>query len=233
MLKRYERKKRRNTILLLDDEDKLLEALSKYLKIKNFNVLTASSVRMALQLIKKISPDLLIVDVMIPLETGYDFVSSLKKINNQSNIPFIFLTGKGMTHDRIKGYSMGCEGYITKPFDPEELVTVINNIISKNKKLTHMEKIKCKIKKIRFILEEKNSIYIQFTPREKTILIEMTKGVSNKQIADNMKTGLRNVESYVTRILRKTMCKNRVELIKFSYRFHKYLKANDGNRTRE
>nr|ASO75858.1 TctD-like protein [Storeatula sp. CCMP1868] len=219
--------------MLIDDEERLLDALCRYLNSKGFNVLTAKSTAIAINLLTNFKPDILIVDVMMPEKNGYDFIYWLKKDKDLKNIPFIFLTAKGMTQDRIKGYKLGCQGYITKPFDPEELISVIENIISKNEDFNNIEQIKNEIKSIRLILENVNSNYIQFTPREKDILLEIINGQSNANIAKIKEISIRNVEKYVTRILYKTNCKNRIELIKFSYKFYKQLRANDGNRTRE
>ena len=221
------------TVLLIDDEAKLLEALSKYLESKGIIVFTAESTKKALEILEKKVPDLLIVDVIMPDQTGYDFIYRLKTNKRFTTIPFIFLTAKGMAKDRIEGYSLGCRAYITKPFDPEELITVINNIIIETKDISNIKHISAEIKRLRLILENKNKNYIHFTPREKIILLEIIEGKSNQEIGKKIQIGTRNVEKYVTRLLNKTNTKNRAELVKSSYRFHKYLRANDENRTRE
>ena len=223
----------RITIMLVDDEEKLLEALRKYLESQGFNVITAESTDIALDILETSIPDILIVDVMMPKKSGYDFISELNNIKSFQTIPFIFLTAKGMTQDRIKGYKMGCQGYITKPFDPEELISVVDNIILQNKNFNNIQKIRNEIKRIRLILENKNNNYIQFTPREKSVLLEIIKGESNKNIANKIQISVRNVERYVTRLLYKTKSQNRTDLVRFSYKFYKSLRANDGNRTRE
>ena len=129
------------TVLLIDDEKKLLEALSGYLESKGIVVLSAQSTKQALQILKHKVPDLLIVDVIMPEQTGYEFITRLKRNKHFTTIPFIFLTAKGMTKDRIEGYRLGCRAYITKPFDPEELISVIDNIIIETKNIdTHISK---------------------------------------------------------------------------------------------
>lgn len=231
--KSSEKKSPKIQIMLIDDENSLLDALSKYLEHQDFNVLKANSINKALNLLEISTPDILIVDVMMRGKNGYDFIDSLKNSISYNAIPFIFLTAKGMTQDRIKGYKLGCSAYITKPFDPEELISVIENIIFQHNNLNDIEKIKGEIHKIRLILENKNKNYIQFTPREKSILLHIINGENNQAIAKKIKTSVRNVEKYVTRLLHKTNSRNRIDLIRFSYKFHKNLRANDGNRTRE
>ena len=221
------------TVLLVDDEIKLLEALSKYLESRNISVLIASSTAEAIILLKNKIPDIFIIDVIMPDQTGYDFVKKLKENNRFATTPFIFLTAQGMIKDRIKGYRLGCRAYITKPFDPEELISVINNIILETKDISNISNIRNEIKRIRVLLENKNTNYLKLTPREEIILLEIIEGKSNKDIAQKTKTTIRNIEKYVTRLLSKTNTKNRTALVKFAFRFYKSLRANDENRTRE
>jgi DNA-binding NarL/FixJ family response regulator len=234
MLKTFSLRRNTNvTVMLIDDDEKLLESLCKYLESKEFKVLTAHSSETGLSVLEKIIPDILIVDIMMPQKSGYDFIISIKTSKRLRAIPFIFLTAKGMTQDRIKGYRLGCRAYITKPFDPEELISLIKNNVSQNKNINNIRNITTEIRRIRIIIENKNMIHITFTSREKSILVHIINGKTNKDIAKNIKIGIRNVEKYVTRLLDKTHSKNRTELVKFAYKFYKEIRANDGNRTRE
>nr|BDA97817.1 TctD-like protein [Rhodomonas sp. NIES-698] len=210
-------------VLLLDDEVNLLFALSNYLESRGFLVMTATSSQEAIELLQNNIPDLFIIDVMMPHQNGYDFILEVKKSALFSSTPFIFLTAKGMKKDRIKGYKMGCRAYITKPFDPDELLIIINNIFFETKDITNIKKISGEIRKIRLTLENKNMNYIKFTPKEKQILLEILKGKSNETIGKCMKTSTRNIEKHVTRILSKTENKNRIGLIKFAYKFYNAL----------
>lgn len=221
------------SVLLVDDEVKLLEALSRYLESQGIFVLTAESTQAGLEILKHYTPDILIVDIIMPLATGYDFIAEIKKNKRFARTPFIFLTAKGMVKDRIQGYRLGCRAYITKPFDPEELITVIKNIIIETKDLNNIKQIRNEIRRIRLLLENKNSSYIRFTPREKIILLEVIEGTSNQEIGKKINISTRNVEKYVTRLLDKTETRNRTDLVKHAYKFYKYLRANDENRTRE
>nr|BDA98783.1 TctD-like protein [Rhodomonas sp. NIES-1730] len=207
-------------VLLLDDEVNLLFALSNYLESRGFLVMTATSSQEAIKLLQHNIPDLFIIDVMMPHQNGYEFILEVKKTALFSSTPFIFLTAKGMKKDRIKGYEMGCRAYITKPFDPEELLIIINNIFFETKDITNIKKISGEIRKIRLTLENKNMNYIKLTPKEKQILLEILKGKSNETIGKYMKTSTRNIEKHITRILSKTKNKNRIGLIKFAYKFY-------------
>ena len=221
------------TVLLIDDEIRLLKTLTNYLESKGILVFAAESPQIAFNILDTVIPDILIVDVIMPNETGYEFISKLKMSKRLGAIPFIFLTAKGMTKDRIKGYNLGCRAYITKPFDPEELVSVISSIFNEIKNLENIKKIKTEIRKIRLYLENKSNEHMTFTPREKLILFEIIQGRTNLAIADKMEITVRNVERYITRLLEKTNTKSRTDLIRLSYKFYQSLKANDENRTRE
>ena len=221
-------------IMIVDDEDILLNAIKKYLMAKEFNIITCNSGKQALEKIKEERIDLLVVDILMCDMNGYEFINHLRSDSQLGHIPFIFLTAKGMTEDRIKGYEIGCKAYLGKPFDPEELVAILDNILIDEKNIININNIKTEIKLLRnqinnFDLFETN---LNFTTREISVLIAVSKGMSNKEIADNLNISVRNVEKYITRLLHKTSLSNRVKLA--NYRYLSYLKrANDGNRTRE
>jgi DNA-binding NarL/FixJ family response regulator len=234
-----------HTILILDDEEKHLLAISEYLRSTGFNTLISTCPVNAFLLIKESQPDLLILDIMIPNMDGYAFIKKLNSYSYFPNVPFLFLTAKGMTQDRIEGYKLGCSGYISKPFDPDELIAMINNILGRNKQ--REEEIIKSIKQIKqlkyylqhqYYLSDLNSLNLNLTSQEYRILNCLLKGLKNKEIADKLHTSIRNVEKYVTRLLNKTKTSNRTDLVRFIYlqNFNELTenpKANDGDRTRE
>lgn len=195
-------------LLLVDDDSCLLDSLSSYLSIKGFQINSANSVPEALAIIHRNRPDLIITDIMMKQLDGYDFVKLLKLDHAFSEIPIIFLTAKGMTYDRIKGYNLGCHAYLTKPFNPKELLAVIMNIFRN----IHLLKSENKSFDEDYV---DNKFLNLLTFREKTILDLVVRGYMNKEIAINLNTSLRNVEKYVTRLFMKTKTRNRVELVKF------------------
>ncbi len=234
-----------HTILIVDDERKHLFAIRDYLSLQGFNAMSSSCPLNALLLIEKVHPDLLILDIMMPKMSGYLFIKKLRSYKYLPKIPFIFLTAKGMTQDRIEGYNLGCSGYISKPFDPNELVALINNIldIEKQREQEIIKAIK-QVKQIKYHLEKQYylfdllSLNLILTAQEKKILNLLLIGLQNKEIAHTLQTSIRNVERYVTRLLNKTKTKNRTDLVRFIYlqNFHELTensKANDGDRTRE
>jgi DNA-binding NarL/FixJ family response regulator len=145
---------------------------------------------------------------------GYDLVKKLRKLPKVGHIPFIFLTAKGMTEDRIKGYKMGCKAYLGKPFDPEELVAIIDNVLCNKKNIQNILNIKNEIHKLRDDIYKFSALekYNNFTAREINILLAVSNGLSNKDIAHKLNISVRNVENYITRLLHKTKSTNRVML---------------------
>lgn len=211
-------------ILIIDDEEIHVKATVKYLNSKGFKTIGTSSPEEGLILVKKIIPDLIIVDIMMKKMDGYTFITNLIQDNHLSQIPFIFLTAKGMTQDRIYGYSFGCSAYISKPFVPEELVAIIKNILFRKKQsLLDLKLVINEIKDIREYLENyyslssKVQLSLRLTPREVTIMKYIIRGLKNKEIANLLNTSVRNVERYVSKLLSKTNTKNRVELINYVY----------------
>nr|YP_009399397.1 hypothetical protein [Kapraunia schneideri]ARW69003.1 hypothetical protein [Kapraunia schneideri] len=199
-------------ILLIDDDKNLCHLLSSYLFSCNFSVQSVHNIRHALVVMNENKPDLVVSDIMMQDLNGYDLIKLLNLSDYLMYVPVIFVTAKGMTHDRIEGYNLGCYAYLTKPFDPKELVAIINSV------LDHIE-LCSKSSTVLSSNDTCNSSHnlhdnFCFTAREKTILSLLLKGYMNKEIAINLNVGIRNVEKYVTRLLHKTNSRNRVELIR-------------------
>nr|QCI08290.1 hypothetical protein [Pterothamnion crispum] len=198
-------------ILIVDDDIYLRTSIATYLQSANFLVMSVESVHHALVYLNRNMPDLIITDIMMNQLDGYDFLDILKSSKNLSNIPVILLTAKGMTHDRIKGYDLGCNAYLTKPFNPQELISIINNIFSNINLIKNNIESNLQLD-FRFLYDKS---CISFTYREKTILSLVLKGFMNKEIAMQLNVSIRNVEKYVSRLLHKTKTRNRTELVNF------------------
>lgn len=112
-----------NTILIADDESEILEALELYLENDGFSVIKAANGLEALNAIKQEKIDMAIIDIMMP---EIDGLRLLKKIREQSNIPVIILSAKGCDNDKILGLGLGADDYVSKPFNPLEIVARVN-----------------------------------------------------------------------------------------------------------
>lgn len=115
-------------LLVIDDDTRLRTLLGRFLGENGFEVLLAKDTTEAKNLIAENKFDLLIVDVMLPGETGVEFTSVLRQ---SSQTPIIMLTARGEFEDRIKGLEAGADDYLQKPFEPKELLLRINNILKR------------------------------------------------------------------------------------------------------
>lgn len=113
-------------ILVIDDDLRLRSLLQRYLQENGFAVTGAKDAENARMFLQQYCFDLLIVDVMMPNETGLEFLYKLRQV---SDVPAIVLTAMGETEDRIAGLESGADDYMPKPFEPKELVLRINNIL--------------------------------------------------------------------------------------------------------
>ena len=122
----------KNHILIVDDDDRIRNLLKDYLIENNYIVSTAENADHAKGKLRYFKFDIIILDVMMPGQNGYELTKEIKK---QIKTPIILLTAKGEVENRIKGLELGADDYIGKPFEPRELLLRIKNIISKNNKI--------------------------------------------------------------------------------------------------
>ncbi|MBP7809825.1 MAG: response regulator transcription factor [Bacteroidia bacterium] len=117
-------------ILLVEDEKNFGMVLRDYLSLNGFEVTLCENGELGLDAFKADKFNLCVVDVMMPKKDGFTLASEIKEFNK--NVPFIFLTARGMRDDMIKGYKLGADDYITKPFDSEVLLLKLKAILNRN-----------------------------------------------------------------------------------------------------
>lgn len=117
-------------ILLVEDEEHLLKTIQLNLEMEKYVVTTAITGIEALKKFRSTSFDLLILDVMLPEMSGFDVCEAIRKENTR--LPILFLTAKGSGSDRIQGLKLGADDYLTKPFNLEELLLRVQNLIRRN-----------------------------------------------------------------------------------------------------
>ena len=159
-------------ILVVDDDDGIRDLVKQYLNQNNFLVTTANSAEDAENKINIIKFDLIVLDIMMPKKSGLELLEENK---NKLNTPIILLTAKGKPSERIEGLEIGADDYLSKPFEPKELILRIKNILTKTKiknikKLIEFGNVKIDLKKL-LILKENKQFKINNT--EKKILEKM------------------------------------------------------------
>ncbi len=122
----------KNHILIVDDDDRIRNLLKDYLSDNDYIVSTAENASQAKERLQYLKFDIIILDVMMPGQNGYELTKEIKK---QIKVPIILLTAKGEVENRIKGLELGADDYIGKPFEPKELLLRIKNIIKNKNKL--------------------------------------------------------------------------------------------------
>jgi len=159
-------------LLVVDDDDRIRSLLKDYLSNNNYMVSTAENAGEAKHKIEYIKFDIIILDVMMPGQDGYDLTKDIKK---KFKVPIILLTAKGEVENRIKGLEIGADDYIGKPFEPKELLLRIKNILKKTNKLDlhsehHIGKALINLSKLQINLNNKTK---KINNSEKKVLLEM------------------------------------------------------------
>ena len=159
-------------ILVVDDDDRIRNLLKEFLSENDYIVSTAEGADNAKVKVSHFKFDLIVLDIMMPGQNGYELTKEFKK---KFKIPIILLTAKGEVDNRIKGLELGADDYISKPFEPKKLLLRIRNIINRNNKINLNVKhivgsAKIDLNKMNISLGEKNK---KINLSEKKVLVEM------------------------------------------------------------
>ena len=197
-------------ILCIDDDDKIRELLEIFLHKHNFIVSTAKNAYEGQKISELFSFDLIILDIMMPKQSGVEFLYKFRKIN--TNIPVIMLTANNQLEKKTKSYNFGCDDYLIKPFEPIELVLRINKLLN-----PRVNKLK---KSDEFFFGEfkynlntkdlkKNEEKVDLTGAEQ-YLLEILLNNINKEVSRefmikklNLESNLRSIDVLVNRLRKK------------------------------
>lgn len=175
-----------NKILFIEDDKNLGYILSEYLQLNGFLVAWAKDGKEGLDWLGKNSCDLCILDIMLPNADGFSIAEQIRKDNKQ--IPLIFLTAKSLKIDKLRGFRIGCDDYITKPVDEEELIARIQAVLKRSRPAEGMVVIKIgqtvfdgNLQRILFAGEEK-----QLTNKEAEVLTFLARNKNNITERDMM-----------------------------------------------
>lgn len=196
-------------LLVVDDEPNLLRAVAAVLRGEGFEVSVARSGREALVCVAQNLPDLIVSDVRMPGMDGYALARKLRAAPHSAMIPIVFLTAKDEIEDRIEGFRSGVDVYLTKPFEPDELVAVIKNILQR------VERTHSRIARLVGSQEAEETVFVrdeELTEAEWRVAETVARGLSNKEIALELHLSIRTIENHVSRILAKKNFSNRVEI---------------------
>ena len=215
-------------ILIAEDDPGIRLAVNDYLEMSGYSVIMAENGEKALFMVEKYHPHLLISDIKMPKKDGYELVKEIRQRPEFRLLPVIFLTEYGSKEKRIMGYQAGCDIYLPKPFEMDELGAVIRNLLERSQ-VIHTEMrfssgqnnlASSKIEKPDHSQVRELVKSLELTSREQEVLFLVTKGYSNIDIGNQLHLSHRTIEKYVSRLLRKTDTNNRGELIRFSWEHH-------------
>jgi DNA-binding NarL/FixJ family response regulator len=199
-------------LLIVDDEPNLLRAVAACLRAEGYDVATARSGADALVSLAETVPDLIISDIRMPGMDGYAMVSRIRATARTALIPIIFLTAKDQKADRIEGFRAGVDAYITKPFEPDELLAVIASIFNR------IERTRAEMARLVGESDTTGPVILydeNLTDAESRIAEAVARGLSNKEIAAEFEVSVRTVENHISHILAKKGFSNRVEIARY------------------
>jgi len=205
----------RKRILVVEDHQALLGLIVKTLQLEGYEVAAARSVRDAMMHLAETIPDIIVSDVMMPGGDGYALARHVRSNPRTDLIPIVFLTARDTREDFVKGLRAGVDAYLTKPFEPEELLAAISNILDRVRR-THRRVASIAATAPEQSIETPTAAEAmpdaELTETETKVAEAVSRGLSNKDIAAELGISYRTVEMHVSHILAKKNLSNRVEL---------------------
>lgn len=222
------------TILLAEDDEGTRLSICDYLELEGYSVILAQDGEEALCQILKYQPQLIVTDVEMPHLDGYSLIRKVRQQPSFRLLPVIFLTAHHDMEDRIKGYQLGCDAYLPKPFELQEIGAVVRNLLERSQLMQSawIHQIALNTAQERAMAASGATATVESIPhpnlepppeltsREQDVLALISDGLSNAQIGDRLYLSPRTVEKYVSSLLRKTDTSNRAELVRFALDHH-------------
>lgn len=230
------------TILVADDDFATRLSINDYLEILGYSVIAAENGKEALGLVEEFQPHLIVTDITMPEMDGYEFVRRVRARPAFRLLPVIFLTERTSTEERIRGYQMGCDNFLAKPFELSELGVVIRSLLDRYALIAQASsrspEPEMMPKEARSRVKDKGELDFLtqnsemgdrpspgpnspiLTQREREVLDLLTEGLSNIQIGSRLHLSPRTIEKHVSSLFRKTLSNNRAELVRFAMENH-------------
>lgn len=229
-------------VVVVDDEHAIRQAVGNYLSDQGYQVTACADASTALNVVRSKRqvnkegtemirpPDVIVADIRMPDMDGLELLKEVRTDELLAGVPVILLTAKGMAQDRIAGYKAGADSYLTKPFDPEELLSIIDNCILRHDTLNgenvQVEDLRRDLDEIKYLLLEKGgggigngwveATSVFLTPDERRVLELLCQGLTTKEIASATYLSTRRIEQLLTTMFRKTEVSNRTELVRWA-----------------
>ena len=222
-------------ILVAEDDPAIRLLINDYLELNGYSVITAENGEQALSMLEKYHPHLLISDIKMPYKDGYELIKNIRRLPQYRLLPVILLSEYSETTARIHGYQVGCDMYLPKPFEMEELGAIIRNLLERSQaihselRFSHGDQIEPtsvipRPSELHSADKEHDfsKLYekLKLTQRETEVLKLLIEGRSNIEIGQQLHLSPRTIEKYVSSLLRKSDLNNRIELICYAMEYH-------------
>jgi DNA-binding NarL/FixJ family response regulator len=225
-------------ILVAEDDPAIRLSINDYLELNGYSVITAENGEQALLMLEQYHPHLLISDIKMPHKDGYELLKNIRRLPQYRLLPVILLSEYGETTARIHGYQVGCDLYLPKPFEMQELGAIIRNLLERSQVIhteirfsngDRLETTRAIAEPSKIHSQEKNDktpqpqqLYerLKLTSREIEVLKLIIEGRSNIEIGQQLHLSHRTIEKYVSSLLRKSELNNRIELICYAMEHH-------------
>jgi DNA-binding NarL/FixJ family response regulator len=224
-------------ILVAEDDPAIRLSINDYLELNGYSVITAENGEQALAMLEQYHPHLLISDIKMPYKNGYELLKNIRRLPQYRLLPVILLSEFSETTARIHGYQVGCDLYLPKPFEMEELGAIIRNLLERSQvihaelRFSHGDRVETSNtvtestesaaeflevpRKNKNKDDDAHKLYdqLKLTQREIEVLKLLIEGRSNIEIGQQLHLSPRTIEKYVSSLLRKSDLNNRIELI--------------------
>ena len=221
-------------VVLVDDEESIRMPVGDYLYDEGYQITACADAAALLEdvLPKGVGssdrlPDAIVSDIRMPVMDGLELLAKIRENPQWSRIPVILLTAKGLTVDRVAGYQAGADAYLTKPFDPEELLSLLDNLILRRQQLQEkstagLSDLQQDLASIRQIMQENTKQVVQSTPvflsdTERSVLQGVCEGQTNAEIAKAAGLSADKVSRTLSKLYQVTDCQTRTELVRWAF----------------
>ena len=220
-------------VVLVDDEEAIRLAVGDYLYDRGYQVTACADADALLEVCTfqqdgeqlPAVPDAIVSDVRMPGKDGLELLKLIRADERLGRVPVIMLTAKGMTQDRIEGYKAGADVYLPKPFNPEELLSILDNAIKRRKQMTgttgKLVDLKAEMSDIKQLLKQNGSNVVKatnvyLTPVERQVLELLCKGCTNAEIAEARGVSVIGVNRVIQKLYVTTETRTRTELVRWA-----------------
>ena len=221
-------------VVLVDDEEAIRLAVGDYLYDQGYQVTACADAEAFLDVCQPsdnqeqpvVVPDAIISDVRMPGRDGLELLGLIRADERLSRVPVILLTAKGMAADRIAGYQAGANVYLPKPFDPEELLSILDNTIQRRQQMTNQKAgslidLKQEMASIKEIMKQNSNRVVQktnvyLTLMEREVLELLCKGYTNQEIADKRGVNIMGVNRVIQKLYTTTGTETRTQLVRWA-----------------